>query len=283
MLYPSLGVCPEKIPQEFKQRQDNTETSIMLPYHTFSRLLVAVAGLGALIFSGAANAVSIGPSQLTVSSCDGAAPNSATCIDIDPGQGIIPLDGAGLTPIPVRIDIDFDEVILLRDPGETVINTPLGQVILKNPWTVSLTFNTSATADPVVGWPNSEDGALVFTGFTGADDGCDAADPNLTGPCANERDLVVNAIASSVDAAGDFTFSYDLSREILTNSIEPGLGFSDFHMIGLNFNMDGPSTLELTNVTIDPSRPAGVPEPGTLAILSLGLLGLGVRRRRKKV
>ena len=77
---------------------------------------------------------------------------------------------------------------------------------------------------------------------------------------------------------------------IFDDSIEPGDGdllessfLSGLVSGGHSFTVDGPAM-----VCIDPLRPedgggcpSGVPEPGTLALLGLGLIGVGLLRRRR--
>ena len=115
------------------------------------------------------------------------------------------------------------------------------------------------------------DGAPSMDGYTGYDDGGDGfsngskwvviADPTLAGK-----------EASNQNTSGSFGFSSSSSSSV-TN-----------YDIGLDYILKGGQTGRAYFALPAPRVPAAVPEPGSLASLALGSLGLGVLvlRARKR-
>ena len=233
----------------------------MMPRISISRLSATFAlALGAMLLSGTANALLLNPGDVTVNDC-----GPASCIDVNPGAGVIPLNPVGTTA--ADIDINFGTRIVLGDPGFGPPPFP-GFPPPANPWAFTLTFATTGN-NPGVTFPLA-DGDLLFTGL-------DGGAPDVAVLAAN----IDNQTA--VLAAGILTFNFNLSQA--QAGLAPGLGFLDIHFLDMQFNLGDNATLALQQVRIDPSTPdpvVVVPEPGSLALFGLGLVGLTLVRRRRK-
>lgn len=130
--------------------------------------------------------------------------------------------------------------------------------------------------------------------------------PNFTGSHAivsGSADLVINSIAYGIDDVwvnGDIA-DYELGfRDLdvhpfelalgdtiaLTGSLLTDLNFSWFNEGSYNFSSVGPfSNNEATltdGIEFNVGAASSVPEPGSLALLGLGLAGLGFSRKAKK-
>ena len=106
------------------------------------------------------------------------------------------------------------------------------------------------------------------------------------GCCGNERSTKDMVIESSVDGINyDIIGSYVLSQPITDpfGSDTVGLGGLNARFIKFDLNSTyGPSQyIGLSEVQFFGSEPNGAPEPATLALMGLGLAGLGAMSRRK--
>ncbi len=232
----------------------------MLPF-PICRLFIKVSALGVLLVAGAANALVLGPGDVTVSTC-----GSSACIDVNNGSdssiALNPTD-----PTTADIEVAFDNRIVLGDPGFGPPPFP-GFPPPANPWTVTLSFETTGD-NPGITWP-LEDDDLRFTGLDGGAPDVDVLASNID-------------VESVVLAGSDLTWMFNVSQA--QAGIAPGVGFLDFHLFDIQFNLGDDATLALNQIRIDPASavtlPTGVPEPSVMALLGLGLLGLSISRRRE--
>ncbi|MAE63548.1 MAG: hypothetical protein CMJ18_04695 [Phycisphaeraceae bacterium] len=221
------------------------------------------AALVIMIAPGIADALILGPGDVAV-----VADGTGSSINVNPGAGQIALNATGATG--VDIDIDFSDLIVLGDPGFGPPPFP-GFPPPANPWEVTMTFNTTGD-NPGVTWPLGDDD-LIFTGLDGG------------APDVEVAALWI-AVQSAVLAGGQLTYNFDISQA--APGLAVGLGFSDFHVRDIQFNLGDNATLELQRVHITPSTHVPspnndvIPEPltATLGLIGLGALGGATRRRR---
>ena len=86
-------------------------------------------------------------------------------------------------------------------------------------------------------------------------------------------DVAGSLLATSVFSGGKFTFDHS---DVISASSSNGIGSFSFASV---FQVSG--NLSVDNFYAETAM-TSVPEPGTLALLSIGLLGMGLARRRKK-
>ena len=101
----------------------------------------------------------------------------------------------------------------------------------------------------------------------------------LLSPMAANADPIQLLLETNADGdAGNeiYLANFDSYADLIGGNLGASSSFSQVN-ISSNYSVGG-FTYELVS---DP--PASVPEPSTLALLGIGLLGMGAKRRRKKV
>lgn len=224
--------------------------------------LAFATGLAALFSGGQAAALVLTAGDVTISDCF----VGSACIDVNPGgtTGEIALNPIGSTT--VDIDIFFNGRIVLGDPGFGPPPFP-GFPPPANPWMVTVTFETNGD-NPGITFP-LEDDDLVFTGLDGG-----APDVEVLASNVNVQSVVL--------AGGVLTWTFNVSQA--QAGLAPGLGFTDFHLRDIIFDLGDNATLDLTQVRIDPASVdvQDLPAPATLTLLGFGLAGLGFAARNRR-
>jgi hypothetical protein len=98
---------------------------------------------------------------------------------------------------------------------------------------------------------------------------------------ATDNFLFIKSPTGQFIDAATLAGNYNPYELILDTNVDPPIPSASQMTGGLDFNNNG-NPVAWRQTTLDGSISANIPEPGTLALAGLGLLGLGLSRRRKQ-
>lgn len=107
-------------------------------------------------------------------------------------------------------------------------------------------------------------GGVLSSLWTAGGDMIDSSFPNFT---HNLSGVLFSVTVSAVDGLGLYAFDSTLSSPAFVNFAECQIGGGSCNNFGVNYSLD---VIEAT-----------VPEPASVALMALGLVGLGFYRRKK--